>query len=244
MAETLVKVASASGNAAVQDYLDFLLQDANRQLAEAPAETLSEAPVVLQRESVEAFATEDPDRTESERPEWAEGSFACLSFRVRGLSLAAPLIHLGGILRIEDRLRPLSAQAEWFMGMLRWNGQNIRVVDTARLLASESETSAVEGSDSSRGYDSVVIINDSNWGLAIDSDAESVALSADDIRWRVRRGSRPWMAGVASGSLCSVLEISAVIRLLDRHGEIGLEVADSDGDDEKSGLSDHDSAIQ
>ena len=134
-----------------------------------------------------------------------------LLFQVGDIELAAPLQDLGGISVIDDSLQPVAGQAPWFMGLMRWNGRNLRVVDTQQFLMPER--------DREQGYReryrSVVVLGDSNWALAVDVAQRSVRLESSKVRMREQRGARPWQAGTLLESLCTMLDIAALHRMLD-----------------------------
>lgn len=163
----------------------------------------------------EAFSQADTG-TPRVPPEWAEKEFPGLLFGVRGMELAAPLIHLGGIANLSDKaLQSVAGQAPWFIGLIRWNGRTIRVIDTARLLMGENTGErAPQDGGRRRGYESVVVLHGTDWGLASDGPGESRRLSPCDIRWRRQRGTRPWLAGTLSGRLCSLLDTGAILERL------------------------------
>jgi len=144
------------------------------------------------------------------KPDWAEQAFACLLFDVHGLSLAAPLHELGGICPLNDNLQTVSGQADWFMGILRWNGRNIRVVDTARFVMPER----VKDSSHRSAYQSIIVLSDSNWALAVDAADQSFNLQPTELRWRMNMGKRPWLAGTLLHRLCALLDISILLGML------------------------------
>ncbi|MDO8273154.1 MAG: chemotaxis protein CheW [Gammaproteobacteria bacterium] len=146
------------------------------------------------------------------RPLWAQAPFECLLFQVVGLKLAAPLVELGGIARIGDGLTPIFGQSDWFMGLLRWNDRNIRVVDTARLIMPERLPALVEGQRPP--YEFVLLIEGTDWGLAIDSATEAMHLQPDEVRWRASLQNRQWLAGTVLEKMCALLDMSSVARLL------------------------------
>lgn len=165
----------------------------------------AEAPTILPSEL-------DP-KTERIRPEWARQNFAGLLFEVAGLKMAAPLHALGGISLIEDRLQPVVGQADWFMGLLRWNGRNLRVIDTARFVMPER----LESNAHHAAYQSVIVLGDSHWALAVDCADESVNLKAEEIRWKQLTGSRPWLAGTLLHRLCALLDIDNLMIMLQQN---------------------------
>ncbi len=158
------------------------------------------------------------------RPEWAEETFASLLFEVAGNDLAAPLHELGGICPLTDNLKFLAGQADWFLGLLNWNGRQLRVVDTAKLLMAETilENSLEED------YQSVIILGNSNWALAVNRADKSVRLDPQDVKWRKHRGNRHWLAGTLQDQLSSLIDVSALRRQLDGMDESLKDMLEAD----------------
>ncbi|MDH7942996.1 chemotaxis protein CheW [Pseudohongiella sp. SYSU M77423] len=145
-------------------------------------------------------------------PEWANKPFASLLFSVLEMDMAAPLHDLGGICPIEDgKIQPVAGQASWFMGLLRWNGKNIRVIDTADLLMPER---CPADRKHRQDYQSVIVLGDSLWGLAVSHAEESVRLEPSQLRWREGGSSRPWLAGTLLDRLCSLLDVEVLSSML------------------------------
>ena len=145
-------------------------------------------------------------------PEWANKPFASLLFSVLEMDMAAPLHDLGGICPIEDgKIQPVAGQASWFMGLLRWNGKNIRVIDTADLLMPER---CPADRKHRQDYQSVIVLGDSLWGLAVSHAEESVRLEPSQLRWREGGSSRPWLAGTLLDRLCSLLDVDVLSSML------------------------------
>lgn len=168
---------------------------------------------LLDTAHVPLMAVELDPKTERVIPDWARQGFAGLLFEVAGLKMVAPLHALGGISLIEDRLQPVVGQADWFMGLLRWNGRNLRVVDTARFVMPER----LESNAHHSAYQSVIVLGDSHWALAVDCADESVNLKADEIRWKQLTGVRPWLAGTVLQRLCALLDVDNLMSMLQQH---------------------------
>lgn len=151
---------------------------------------------------------EEPPKTSNGRPYWANESFECLLFQVLGLKLGAALVELGGIARVTEDLTPIFGQSEWFMGLLRWNERNIKVIDTARLIMPERLQDLAPSEHPK--YEFVLLIEGTDWGLGIDSATESVSLHPDEVRWRVSKQTRPWLAGTALERMCALLDMKTV----------------------------------
>lgn len=144
--------------------------------------------------------------------DWRKQDFASLLFDVGGLQLAAPLRHLGGISQLSMPLQTVAGQADWFLGLMRWNGRNIRVIDTARLIMPE-RVDAVGISE----YQSMVVLGDSHWALAANEVIESLTLTPADVKWRKGSAQRPWLNGMLAQRLCVLMDVERLIQMLELH---------------------------
>lgn len=147
---------------------------------------------------------------ENGRPEWAQGRFECLIFTVAGLKLAVPLVSLGAIHTIDQELTPLVGRPGWFLGLLPVGEKNIRVVDSALWIMPERYHEGVKD-----GYRFVIRLDNSEWGMACDSVAQSFSIAPEEVRWRTDRGKRPWLAGTVIDHMCALMDVAAVAHLLD-----------------------------
>lgn len=153
-----------------------------------------------------ATETEKPVATawlDNGRPEWAQERFECLLFSVGGLTLAVPLVELGSIYKITEELTPLFGQADWFMGLLPVKDNNLRVVNTAKVVMPERYSDAMEAE-----FKYVISINGVDWCLSVDEVSEAVTLDPEAVRWRTGRSRRPWLAGTVVDQMCALLDIS------------------------------------
>jgi purine-binding chemotaxis protein CheW len=147
---------------------------------------------------------------ENGRPSWAQERFECLLFSVGGLTLAVPLAELGSIypLAENDELTPLFGQISWFMGLLTSKGNNIRTVNTAKVVMPERYQAAMADN-----FKYVISINGVDWGLAVDNVSSAVTLDPDDVRWRSQRSKRPWLAGTVVDHMCALLDVSQLANM-------------------------------
>lgn len=149
---------------------------------------------------------------ENGRPEWAQGRFECLMFRVGGLSLAVPLVELGSISLMTDELTPLFGQSDWYMGILPMStGKKLHTVDTAKIVMPERYHEGMR-----EAYRFVISIANMDWGLAVDDVSTAMTLSPTDVKWRTQRSKRPWLAGTLISQMCAVLDIQQLAFLLDQ----------------------------
>lgn len=237
--EELEAIATLAPQRAVQNYLNTLLQDATTQAlqqdtqietvvetdVEAASATVDEpriepvvavVPVVEQvTEAVtESLLQTEPDSAAESwkdgRPAWAQQRFECLLFKVAGLTLAVPLVELGGVLVIEQELRQLFGQPDWFLGLLpSKTAGTVKVIDTARWVMPDKCPE--------QGYTDfkyVILMDGSDWGMGCHTVEDAVTLEPDQVSWRSDRGRRPWLAGTVVDHMCAIMDVAALHRLL------------------------------
>lgn len=187
----------------------------------APAPTLSPTQIPTQTQSDLEIETQDTTEQEvgnalmhwakNGRPMWAQETFDVLLFEVSGLSLAVPLVALGQILTMDDKLTVLSGQSEWFMGILPSHAGDIRTVNTSLFVMPERHK---EGFENDVKY--VVTIDGLPWGLAVDSVNQPITLNPEDVKWREQRSKRPWLAGTVKSHMCALIDIPQMAHLLEQ----------------------------
>lgn len=144
------------------------------------------------------------------RPAWAQQRFECLLFRVSGLLLAVPLVELGGVLVMDEELTPLFGQPDWFLGLLPSKTEGtVKVIDTARWVMPERYSE-----ESRDGLKYVVMMENSEWGLACHEVADAITLEPHQVNWRSDRGRRPWLAGTVIEHMCAIMDVAALVKLL------------------------------
>lgn len=182
--------------------------------------TPTEAPVVEQQqvEVVEDAAAEIASRPlqafltwgDNGRPRWAEDRFEVLLFDVAGLSLAVPLVALGQIVPMSEKLTVLHGQSDWFMGILPSTVGDIRTINTALFVMPERKT---EGFAENAKY--VVTIDGFAWGLAVDNVKQPISLEPEDVKWRTERSKRAWLAGTVKSHMCALIDIPQMAEMLE-----------------------------
>lgn len=144
--------------------------------------------------------------------EYMEQNFQALFFKVAGLTLAVPLKSLGGIHQL-GKVSPLMGKPEWFRGIMTERDNKLQVVDTARWVMPEKCTPELE---ESLDYQYLITLNDSPWGLLCEELVTSEPLQPQSIQWRKETNhKRPWLAGVVRDRMCALLDVNALITLLD-----------------------------
>ncbi|NLW06285.1 MAG: chemotaxis protein CheW [Pseudomonadaceae bacterium] len=182
------------------------------------AEPLVETSIetAVKEEDLDAGQPPSPPGWKDGRPIWAQERFECLLFKVKGLTLAVPLVELGGIIKIEKQPTPLFGQPDWFIGILRNNKMNISMVDTAQWVLPPALIKKNQDP-----YKLVIRIHDSTWGLACNEVDRSISLKPEQVRWRTSLGKRPWLAGTVIEHMCALIDATAFDRLLKQgHGDL------------------------
>ncbi|MBL4942699.1 MAG: chemotaxis protein CheW [Colwellia sp.] len=141
---------------------------------------------------------------------YRQGDFQALFFNVGGLTIAVPLIELGGIHKIE-KTTSLMGKPDWFKGVMLYRDEKINVVDTALWVMPEK---CDEKLKSSLNYQYVIMLSDSVWGLSAENLVDTVVLQQDEVKWLDLPSKRPWLAGLVKKKMCALLDVEALIQLL------------------------------
>lgn len=164
--------------------------------------------VIVSRKSKAGFSEQDV----STEKEYRQGDFQALFFDVAGLTVALPLKALGGIHKLLP-VNKMPAKPDWFKGIMLQRERKISVVDTGRWVMPEKfDHQQAETHD----YQYVIMLSNSAWGLACDKLIDTVTLKQDDVKWREAAGKRPWLAGLIKQHMCALLDVDALIHLLEQ----------------------------
>lgn len=156
--------------------------------------------------------TVDPTPAADPMQEYQSDDFQALFFRVAGLTLAVPLKSLGGIHTL-GKISPIIGKPSWFKGIMTEREEKLQVVDTAKWVMPEKLTPELEEKIE---YQYLITLNDSPWGLLCEQLVDSEPLHPDSIQWRQGiNEKRPWLAGVVRERMCALLDVNALITLLD-----------------------------
>jgi len=151
---------------------------------------------------------------------YRNGNFQAMFFKVAGLTIAVPLIELGGIHKSE-KTNSLMGKPDWFAGVMLYRDEQINVVDTALWVMPEK---CDEKLKNSLNYQYIIMLNDSQWGLSAEHLVDTVTLSQDDVKWLDAPSRRPWLAGLVKDRMCALLDVDALIQLLNDGSGIYPEV--------------------
>lgn len=204
---------------ALKVYLDSLLFEdppLQEEAVTAPLlQVVTTSPEVRLREAQPQLAVAEAVAPEVEHPEWSEGGFESLLFKVAGfLTLAVPLVRLNGIVAWPGKLTAVPGHAEWFLGLLPNRGRQVKIIDIARFVipANHQARSTLEGGP--RQFKHIILIDDGQFGLACEEMGTVLKLTQAQVRWRSDRSTRPWLAGTVIEQMCALIDIDHFVMML------------------------------
>ena len=240
------KKNQSSQQNAIHDYLQALLLEVDEELPEPPQyqepqpqtvgleQLVAEIPEVItetRTEPVEQTELAEPEletevvtetapqiqRQENEYgvPDWAAERFQCLIFNVSGLQLAVPLVKLNSVIPWPEKIVETPNQTEWYLGLVQNLGKNVKVIDTALMVLPENRRMGISEDPEDR-FSHILLVNDSQWGLACDSIGEVIWLTAEEVKWRKNKMQRPWLAGTSLKQLCAVVDTEVFAEMLNQ----------------------------
>jgi purine-binding chemotaxis protein CheW len=181
------------------------------KIAVKPIETALETPIKTRKSEKSLPVIKKKD--------YREGSFQAMFFDVSGLIIAVPLIELGGIHNM-DKTTSLMGKPDWFTGVMLHREEKINVVNTARWVMPEKCTESLLNS---LNYQYIIMLNNSRWGLSAENLVDTVTLEQEDVKWLDNSSKRPWLAGLVKNRMCALLDVEALITLLDQGANINQE---------------------
>lgn len=206
--------ALAEPNQAMLGYLQTLLDEIP---ADSPQTAVLEAvvqPSVETRivETVTPVLEVEPaveTAAESALPEWAASRFQLLYFQSGGVDLSLPLVTMRNICKLESSLTELPGMPDWHMGILRARGDNVNVVNLTRLMLPATERTASRPAF-------VLVLEDSDWGLACDGLGQAGSVLPEQVRWRRGAATPKYICGVQRENLVPILNTREVLDALRR----------------------------
>lgn len=187
-----------------QDSSVDVVQESPVPVAEPVPDVPVDDEIVLPTETVPAPVSSVPLQ------EQLEERFQALFFEVAGLTMAVPLISLGGIHRLE-KIGPLFGKPKWFRGVMLHREEKLNVVDTAMWVMPEKYDQKLA---ETLNYQYLIMLADSEWGLSSDKLVNTVTLNKSEVKWRAAQGKRPWLAGMVKERMCALIDVYQLISML------------------------------
>ncbi|MFD2168177.1 chemotaxis protein CheW [Thalassotalea euphylliae] len=185
--------------------------------AKATEKVVADESVIDEAETLTTNKSQGPLQVEVKK-DYRENSFQAMFFEVAGLTIAVPLIELGGIHNVGDT-NSLMGKPEWFKGVMLHRDEKINVVDTAQWVMPEKCDDKLK---ESLDYQYIIMLSNSQWGLMAESLVDTVTLEQGDVKWieQSQQNKRPWLAGLVKDRMCALLDVDSLIVML----ESGLDV--------------------
>lgn len=220
MEDYLGSLLSENNAPSAGDYLEQKKAVAERLLAEsqlintptARAERDVFVPEVDVEQTTEEIGTQPLIKHDVPIVEQLEDNFQALFFEVAGLTLAVPLVTLGGIHQFES-VSPLFGKPSWFKGVMLHRDEKLSVVDTAKWVMPEKITQTLE---EGLHYSYLVMLAESTWGLACENLIDTVSLNKSDVKWREKDKKRPWLAGMVKERMCALIDVYQLVSMLNK----------------------------
>ncbi len=182
----------------------------NKLVEQPHVELEAKAEVELEQQEITTHKSQAEFVIKPEK-DYRKGSFQAMFFDVAGLIVAVPLIELGGIHNV-DKTTPLMGKPDWFKGVMLHREEKINVVDTALWVMPEK---CNEKLLSSIEYQYLIMLNNSHWGLMAENLIDTVTLEQEDVKWLENVTKRPWLAGLVKDRMCALIDVDALIKMLD-----------------------------
>jgi len=190
-------------------------QTAQREALKAPLTSTPRPSLPV--EEVPIITAKSKGKIEVSAPKsYRQGSFQAMFFKVAGLTIAVPLIELGGI-HNTDKTTPLMGKPTWFKGVMVHRDEKINIVDTAQWVMPEKCDKTLKDS---LNYQYVIMLSDSAWGVLAEELVDTVTLQQDDVKWLDNPSKRPWLAGLVKERKCALLDVNSMIQLLSEGASI------------------------
>jgi purine-binding chemotaxis protein CheW len=87
-------------------------------------------------------------------------------------------------------------------------------VDTAALIL-PGDAGRVPDANALRHAAQFVVLDEGRWALACDSVTDVTQIKRSAVKWRTVAGRRPWLAGTLMNPMCALLDVDALITLLE-----------------------------
>lgn len=183
--------------------------------AESPIEEPQSSMALPAEQSQPGFQQPKTETPCNERmiPEWAQGPFQAIKFRIGDVYFMAPLAQLNGVLAKQPHLTPLPASPDSCLGMIEYQGTKVRVIDLNQLLGENSLRSTAELTGTP---EHILLIGDKRYGIACDEVSSMMTIWNDQVRWPHQKGRNAWYAGIVRKHMCALLDADEVYRLLSR----------------------------
>jgi len=142
---------------------------------------------------LEAEKAEADEMLFPNRPNWAASKFDALIGSVNNVNITFPAAAISGELEFSDDLKKMDGQPDWVLGLKMTGEDFIAVIDLGCLLLNQPVRDT-----NLEPYKKVLRLENSRWGVALDTVSPEVEILSSDVKWRGESPERQWLCGVQS----------------------------------------------
>lgn len=127
--------------------------------------------------------------------------FAVLLCNIANITVAIPLVELGGIHKI-SKLSTIAGQPSWSKGMLIKGDDKFTCIDASAWI----QTASHKGSAQNIEYKYALQLGKTPYALCCNSISTTVDISKDEINWRDNSHTRRWLTGLLKQRMCALID--------------------------------------
>jgi len=131
----------------------------------------------------------------------------CLMFKVADTLLSMPLIQMHGVLPWPDNISRLPQSPDWMFGLIKYRGQNIRLVDSAKVFCIPNSTEKLPAH--------ILVLGETGWAISSDQLDKVVTLNYEDVHWHANSDNLV-SVGTIRDSLAMLLNLSGIENSLNK----------------------------
>lgn len=139
-------------------------------------------------------------------PDWGSQRFDVLLFSCRKVNLAIPLISLGHIYLERGSLTQMPSLPAWVLGVKASAAGNLKVIDAGAYFMPE-RAATLDADDELH----IVSLAGSQWAFAVDTVANPISMTIEDVQWRSQSPQSPWLAGAIKREMCVLIDPPALL---------------------------------
>jgi purine-binding chemotaxis protein CheW len=127
--------------------------------------------------------------------------FAVLLCDIANMTVAIPLVELGGIHKI-SKLSTIAGQPSWSKGMLIKGDDKFTCIDASAWIQSDGKTRGATCIE----YKYALQLGKTPYALCCNSISSTVDISKDEVTWRDNADTRRWLSGLLKQEMCALID--------------------------------------
>jgi purine-binding chemotaxis protein CheW len=135
-------------------------------------------------------------------------SFQVLLCDINNLTIAIPLVELGGIYKL-TKISPIAKQPFWCKGIFIKGDDKYTCIDAAAWLMPSGQLGT---KPSAQEYKFAVQLGKSEYVLCCNGISTTLEISKDEVKWRNNMQVQPWLAGLIKDKMCALVDGAQMVR--------------------------------